>query len=119
MMRDSPAFIKSAVEEAVVSWRWRQVQARLPSLMSDLALTAAGVPPAERSEAQRKFIQQPGQGAFVQSIVKLLRPRSDLTAEWIGQHVGALLSAMSDQKWPQARHYKGSHEVSGPNCLLC
>ena len=88
-------------------------------LMSDLAMTVAGVPPAERCRAQQSFSQQPGQGAFIQPIARLLRPRCDGKAAWTGQHVGALLSAMSDRQWPQSRHYRVGHDVAGPNCLLC
>ena len=119
LLRDSPAFVKVSVEEAVGSWRWRQVAARLPSIVSDLALKVAGVPPEQRQEARRRCELQPGCGAFVQPIAKLLRSGTGTGTNWTPQHSGALLSAMTDRQWPQARHYKVGHDVEGPNCLLC
>ena len=66
LLRDSPAFVKSVVEEAVAHWRWRLVEVRLPSMMSDLALTFAGLVPGQRQAAQCAYSQRPGHGAFVQ-----------------------------------------------------
>ena len=74
LSRDSPAFVKSVVEEAVVRWRWRQVEARHPSMASDLAMAVAGVPAPQRQAAQRAHEREQGLGAFVQPLAKLLRP---------------------------------------------
>ena len=119
MLRDSPAFIKSAVEEAVVRWRWAQVEARLPSMTSDLALMVSGVPEEQRQAARHTSERQQGCGAFIQPIVQLLHPQAQRDPSWTGQHAGALLSAITNRQWSQAKHFKVGQGVDGPNCLLC
>ena len=100
-------------------WRWAQVEARLPSMLSGLALMVAGVPEEQRKIAEQAYERGPGCGAFMQPIMQLLKPQAQRSAAWTGQHASALLSAIADRQWTQARHYRAGHCVEGPNCLLC
>ena len=117
LQRDSPAYVKEAVVQGVERWRWLQVEARLPTLAHDLALEAAGVPAAQRTQVQQQ--RAPGGGAFTQPLNRLLRQGAKAPRDWTRQHADALKSAMADRQWTQARHYKVGHDVEGPNCLLC
>eukprot|EP00969_Alexandrium_andersonii_P265263 11722652-Alexandrium_andersonii.AAC.1 len=100
------------VEEAVIRWRWRRVEARHPSMASGLAMAAAGVPAPQRRVAQLAHERVQGLGAFVQPLAKLLRPGIERNPAWTAEHAGALKSAMSGRQWPQARRYRVGHDVA-------
>ena len=94
-LRDSPAFVKLRVVEAVDRWRARAIEDKFPSLCSGGR----------------------GDGPHLLPILQLL---SDVSRgeEWTWQHRGALKSAVSGRQWSQQGLYKAGL-VGSMTCQLC
>ena len=92
---DPPAVVKMLVTEAVTRWKWRRIEAEIPSLRA-----AAGSP-----------------GARLEPVLKLLHSKNDV-AGWGPEQRGGLRSAGCGRQWPQVRCFAAGY--SGHNkCLFC
>ena len=79
LTRDSPAFVRKQVVQAVQRWRWQKVEERVPALQS-----AAG-----------------GLGAHIRPIWQLLQARP--CKHWGYREKGALRSTFTNRQWTQCR----------------
>ena len=94
-LRDSPAFVKLRVAEAVERWRAKAIEDKFPSLCSGGR----------------------GHGPHLLPILRLLSQGSR-DDEWTWQHRGALKSAVSGRQWSQQGLYKAGL-VDNKICQLC
>ena len=95
LLRDSPAFLRKRVIEAVGRWRAKAIEWRFPALSSDGR----------------------GEGPHIGPIVRLLEPRGK-TEEWGWEHRGALRSAVAGRQWTQQRLFSAGL-VDTKACQLC
>ena len=95
LLRDSPAFVKLRITEAVMRWRSRAIEARIPSLDSG----------------------GKGNGPHLYPIGKLLSEQGN-DAEWTREHKGALRSAVTGRQWTQQRLHRAGR-VESKACQLC
>ncbi len=80
LCRDSPAFVRDLVVQAVRRWRWRRIEARHPSLRQG----------------------EGGHGLHFLPVARLCYPLR-ATAQWTFEHAGALRSAVTNRQWTQIR----------------
>ncbi len=93
LARDSPAYVKKLVEESVRRWRWRKVEAKVPSLDSGGA----------------------GFGPHIAPLYDLMKKQ---THQWSFKEIGALKSVVTNRQWPQVRLCRAGMAQS-KNCRLC
>ena len=97
LKRDAPARVAALVKEAVIEWRWKRLERRVP-----------GIRPPEGA---------PSLGPCWRPLIRLLDPAIKVPG-WTSELRGALRSAVANRQWPQLRKFQAGL-VSNPHCQLC